>query len=105
MSNGQPSDNLESECARFFKENLDVELKTASEAVKHPKVTEYVKQCVNRANDKLVSNAAKIKEFRLLPVDFSMPGGELTPTLKLKRNVTAEKYKDIITEIYSKPKL
>jgi len=43
-------------------------------------------------NKKLVSKAAHIKKFTLLPVDFSQPGGELTPTMKLKRKVTEQKY-------------
>jgi hypothetical protein len=36
FTNGQPSDNLESECARFFKDHLGLDITLASEAVKHP---------------------------------------------------------------------
>ena len=39
------------------------------------------------ANKKAVSRAAHIKKFKLLPNDFSMLGGELTPTMKLKRTI------------------
>jgi len=41
-----------------------------------------------------------IKRFALLPRDFSIEGGELTPTLKLKRKVIFEKYRDIIDDLY-----
>jgi len=34
-------------------------------------------------------------------VDFSLPGGELTPTMKLKRKVVLKKYKSYIDEIYA----
>jgi long-chain acyl-CoA synthetase len=41
-----------------------------------------------------------IKYFSILPREFSIEGGELTPTLKLKRKVIQEKFKDIIDEMY-----
>jgi len=42
----------------------------------------------------------KIKRFTLLPEPFTMEGGELTNTLKVRRKFVAEKYKDIIAEMY-----
>ena len=52
------------------------------------------------ANKKAVSRAAHIKKFKLLPNDFSMLGGELTPTMKLKRKVTENKYAKEISEMF-----
>ncbi|TXC78474.1 AMP-dependent synthetase/ligase [Luteibaculum oceani] len=43
----------------------------------------------------------RVKKVKLLAKEFSIDGGELTPTLKLKRKVILEKYKDLIEEIYS----
>jgi len=43
-----------------------------------------------------------IKRFALLPRDFTIDGGELTPTLKLKRKEIYDKYKDTIEELYMK---
>jgi len=48
-----------------------------------------------------LGNWEQIKDFRLLPELFSIDGGELTPTLKLKRKVIMEKYQDQINDIYS----
>ncbi len=46
----------------------------------------------------------KIKKFTLLPQEFTVESGEITPTLKLKRKVIAEKYKDIIDAMYKDDK-
>lgn len=42
----------------------------------------------------------KIKRYRLLPEPFTMEGGELTNTLKIKRKFVAEKYKDVLDKMY-----
>ncbi len=42
-----------------------------------------------------------MKKFEILPADLSQEGGELTPTLKVKRNVVAEKYEGDIEALYS----
>ena len=55
---------------------------------------------VNEMNQNL-SDHEKIKRFRLVSDEWTAPSGELSPTLKLKRKVLYEKYKDIITEIFS----
>ena len=41
-----------------------------------------------------------VQKFRILPVDFSISGGELTPTMKLKRRVVLEKYTDLVEDMY-----
>jgi long-subunit acyl-CoA synthetase (AMP-forming) len=47
-----------------------------------------------------LANVEKIKKFTILPNDLSVDGGELTPTLKVKRKVVNEKYADLIQAIY-----
>ena len=66
---------------------------------KHPKVVERVSRIVEEKNTHLQSYA-KIKKFTVLPVDFTQEGGELTPTLKVKRKVVSEKYRQAIEELY-----
>lgn len=45
-------------------------------------------------------NWEKIKKFEITPTIWSIDGGELTPTLKLKRKIVQEKYKDLYDKIY-----
>jgi long-chain acyl-CoA synthetase len=66
---------------------------------KHPKVMERVARIVEEKNSQLQSYA-KIKKFTVLPADFTQEGGELTPTLKVKRKVVSEKYQRAIEELY-----
>jgi len=59
-----------------------------------------IQAAVDDAN-KAVSKAEAIKVFRILPRDFTEEGGELTPSLKLKRNVVLKEYADEIAAIYA----
>ncbi|MBI2153974.1 MAG: long-chain fatty acid--CoA ligase [Candidatus Rokubacteria bacterium] len=68
--------------------------------VKHPKVLERVSRIVEEKNAELQSYA-KIKKFAVLPSDFSQEGGELTPTLKVKRKFVTDKYQRIIDSLYA----
>jgi long-chain acyl-CoA synthetase len=70
-----------------------------SVVVKHPKVVERVSRTVEEKNSQLQSYA-KIKKFSILPGDFTQDGGELTPTLKVKRKVVSNKYMTTIEELY-----
>jgi long-chain acyl-CoA synthetase len=58
-----------------------------------------IQKAVDVAN-KAVSHAEAVKTFRILPADLSIDGGELTPTLKVKRSVVASNNAALIEEIY-----
>jgi long-chain acyl-CoA synthetase len=80
----------------------NVELPSSrEELVKHPKVLELIQNDINLFNKKL-GHWEQIKQFRLTPEEWSIDGGELTPTLKLKRKVIIEKYKNLYKEMYGR---
>jgi long-chain acyl-CoA synthetase len=89
--------NLE-ELAKFAKEQ-GILVTDYAQLTKHPKVLERVGRIVEEKNAQLQSYA-KIKKFAVVPADFTQEGGELTPTLKVKRKVVAEKYKDMLESLY-----
>lgn len=66
-----------------------------------PDLVAEVDAAVKHANQ-AVSHAESIRKFRILPVDFTEDTGELTPTMKVKRNVVAEKFASDIESIYEK---
>lgn len=55
---------------------------------------------INRVNEKATSNAQRIQKWVVLDRDFSVGGGELGPTMKLKRPVVQKMYKDQIDNFY-----
>ena len=67
--------------------------------VKHPKVVERVARTVEEKNTHLQSYA-KVKKFTVLAGDFTQESGELTPTLKVKRKVVADRHRKAIEELY-----
>lgn len=67
--------------------------------VMHEPIEELMEQRVAGVNSRLAPYET-IKRFVLLPRDFSIEGGELTPTLKFRRKQIYEKYKDRIEQMY-----
>jgi long-chain acyl-CoA synthetase len=71
-----------------------------ADLVDDPDLRAEISDAVAEAN-KAVSRAEQIREFRILPVDFTEAGGEMTPTLKVKRAVVAKTFAGDIAAIYS----
>lgn len=76
-----------------------LQLKNIAEASEHPKVKELIRRAIADANAHLAPFET-IKHFAILPVDFSIENGEVTPSLKVKRKVVDERYKSIIDSLY-----
>ena len=64
-----------------------------------PEIRESIQATVDEVNSK-VGPVEQIKYFAILPQDLSQETGELTPTMKVKRNVVHEKYADVIDSLY-----
>jgi long-chain acyl-CoA synthetase len=71
-----------------------------ADLIDDPDLQAEISGAVDHANA-AVSKAESIRRFAILPQDFTIEGGELTPTLKLKRNVVHDRYAEAITGLYS----
>lgn len=78
-----------------------VQFRDNAELVRLPEVIERYGREIKEIN-KTLAEHEQIKKFRLVTEEWSPVTGELSPTLKLKRNVITSKYKDLIEEIYPK---
>jgi len=76
-----------------------IQFRDNSELIELPDVIEQFSREVKEVN-KSLGEHEQIKRFRLVTEEWTPQSGELSPTLKLKRNLIAEHYKDIIAEIY-----
>jgi long-chain acyl-CoA synthetase len=65
-----------------------------------PELIEDIQHFVDEMN-KHLHNQEQIKKFTVLPVDWTIEGGEITPTLKMKRKVVNQKYEAEIESMYS----
>ena len=67
----------------------------------HPLVLEFYKKRIE-LQSKFLARYETIKKFKLLSKPFSIEGGEITATLKLKRKKINEKFKALIDSMYHK---
>ena len=73
---------------------------TPEDAINNPKILGMYKELIDSFNQSF-NHVEQVKKFELLPNEWTIDSGELTPTLKLKRKVIMEKYKDAVERIYS----
>lgn len=92
----QPSFDFVKEWAKLHSIQLG---STNKEIISNPKVIERIQQEVDTLNEKF-GNWEQIKRFELTPDVWSINGGHLTPTLKLRRKIILEIYKDLYEKIY-----
>lgn len=93
----QPSFDFLREWANIHKIDIG---KTNKEISSNAQVIERIQEEVDTLNEKF-GNWEKIKRFELTSDVWSIEGGELTPTLKLKRKIVLQKYADLFDKIYS----
>ncbi len=70
-----------------------------ADLTKHQAIDDLIKASVEKANARL-SSSEQIKRFTILERDFSLEEDEITPTLKVKRNVVSEKFADLLQSLY-----
>jgi long-chain acyl-CoA synthetase len=90
---------LDPDAARTWAASHEFSNLAPSELAAHPDLVAEVQRAVDTANAS-VSHAEHVRRFRILPVEWTADSGELTPTLKLKRRVIAQRYAREIDELY-----
>jgi long-chain acyl-CoA synthetase len=91
---------LDPEQLRAFAASRGLAGTTAAELADDPQVRARVQEAIDRANARL-ARFEQIKKFAILPRELSVQGGELTPTLKVKRREVERAYADVIEAMYA----
>lgn len=101
IQNDLPTDKLAPE-AVLWCQSIGSNATKVSEILSGPdgKVMSAVQAGIDRANKQAISRAACVQKWTILPIDVSIPGGELGPTLKLKRFFFNNKYSEAIERLY-----
>jgi len=84
---------------REWMHNQNIKFNTLEAAVKEPIVKEHFKEIVDTFND-FFNPVEQVKRFELIPQEWTIDSGELTPTLKVKKKIVMEKFKDAVERIY-----
>ncbi|WP_447952153.1 AMP-dependent synthetase/ligase [Chryseobacterium koreense] len=79
---------------------LNIPFTNWEEIVKSDKIRDFYHQKIDEIQKQL-SGFEKVKKFVLMPAEFEITTGEITPTLKVKRNVVLAKYVGLIDKMYS----
>ena len=77
-----------------------INFNTIEDAVHNPKVLDLYRELIDSFNT-FFNHVEQVKKFELIPHEWTIETGELTPTLKLKRKVIMEKYKGAYERIYN----
>jgi len=97
--NGVPNNKLAAEALALAK-TVGSSATTVEEATKCQKIRASIQAAIDKVNNDATSRAQQIRKWSMLPKDFSLDGGELTPTMKLKRRVVNQKYSQQIEAMY-----
>ncbi|XP_019495655.1 PREDICTED: long-chain-fatty-acid--CoA ligase ACSBG1 isoform X3 [Hipposideros armiger] len=100
-----PTDNLTEQVVEFC-QRVGSNATTVSDIVgkKDQAVYQAIEEGIQRVNRNAAARPHHIQKWAILQRDFSISGGELGPTMKLKRLTVLEKYKDVIDSFYQEQK-
>ncbi len=87
------------EALEEYAKELNIKYHDRMELLKHSQVIEMFEKRIHGLQQEL-AKFEQVKRFKLLPKEFSMDDGELTPTQKLRRKVIDEKYREEIEDMY-----
>ena len=99
---GIPTNELEEKAVKWCDANAPGSNVVTIEDFKRKKLLQKaIQKGLENANLKATANPCKVQKFTVLPQELSVQGGELGPTLKLKRHFIMDKYQDLIDEMYT----
>jgi long-chain acyl-CoA synthetase len=84
-------------------EKQGIRLGEPEQAAEDPRVAALIKDRIRAVNKRVAAYEA-VRNFRILPGGFSMDNAEVTPTLKLRRQIIKERYKNLIEEMARRPR-
>ena len=90
---------LDQEAVRKWAENQHLSIDNYADFVRRPELITLIANEIERQTAHF-SRFEKVKKFRIIPEDFTIESGELTPSLKVKKKAIAERYADLIDEMY-----
>ncbi|XP_042553679.1 long-chain-fatty-acid--CoA ligase ACSBG1 [Dipodomys spectabilis] len=101
----EPTDHLTEKAVEFC-QRVGSKASTVSEIVgqRDAAVYQAIEEGIRRVNANAAARPYHVQKWAILERDFSISGGELGPTMKLKRLIVLEKYKDIIDSFYQEQK-
>lgn len=88
------------EALKEYAHSLNLSYQSIEELLKKSHISEFYERKLDQLQQSL-ANFEKVKKFKLLPHDFSMNLGELTPTLKIRRQIIMNHFSHLIDEMYS----
>ena len=87
------------EMLESYAEHKGLNLRSPAEFCRHPRIIDLIDRQIAEHTTGL-SQYEKIKKFALIENEMTVDGGELTPTLKIRRRIVDEKYKSVIDKMY-----
>ncbi|SDQ68343.1 long-chain acyl-CoA synthetase [Chryseobacterium soldanellicola] len=87
------------EFLKDYLKKINIPFTNWEEIVQKKEINDFYKDKIKELQNHL-SDFEKVKKFTLMPAEFEIGSGEITPTLKVKRNVVLKKYADIIEKMY-----
>jgi long-chain acyl-CoA synthetase len=84
-----------------WKNSNKITYNNSEELIGHPDIRSFFDNEIEKINKKL-NPSERLKRFRLVPDEWSPATGELSPTLKLRRQFITEKYRNILDQVYMK---
>eukprot|EP00828_Plagiopyla_frontata_P024037 TRINITY_DN306_c0_g2_i3.p1 TRINITY_DN306_c0_g2~~TRINITY_DN306_c0_g2_i3.p1 ORF type:complete len:404 (-),score=54.75 TRINITY_DN306_c0_g2_i3:107-1318(-) len=105
LSTEENSTSLIPESIQILNNNNIFDVETIADVKANPDFREYIQKRIDEVNSNAISRASNIRKWAILDNDFSIDAGEITPTMKVKRNIVCKKYLKVIEQLYSYPNL